>query len=176
LSERLRIGISSCLLGNEVRYDGRHSRSDIIIELIGELFELIPICPEVGIGLGIPRPPINLVAVDGKVHVRGVSDPEQDVTDALTDYAFSIKEQLSSVHGYIFKSRSPSCGLKDVAVYDNKTNQVLDTSAGQFAKVVMELCPRLPVADEVYLTDETLREKFIEHVIAYSKDNNKIKD
>ena len=172
MGSRARIGISSCLLGNEVRYDGRHSRSDIILESMGTLFELIPFCPEVAIGLSIPRPPINLVAVNGVVRVLGVSDPEHDVTDALKRYGLFVIEQSEPIHGYIFKSRSPSCGMTDVNVYDSKTHQVIDTSAGQFAKTIIQRHPQLPVEDEVGLSDETIRNDFIQRVLSYSQKTN----
>ena len=169
MDERVLIGISSCLLGNEVRYDGGHSRSDTIIESIGELFELIAFCPEVAIGLSIPRPPINLVSVSGGIHVRGVDDPSHDVTDALSNYALSITQQLNVVSGYIFKSRSPSCGRDDVNVYDSETRQVVGISAGQFAKTITKQYPQLPVEDELGLSDKKTRDDFIRRVVAYSQ-------
>jgi len=172
LGECLRIGISSCLFGNEVRYDGGHSRNDGILDSMGELFELIPFCPEVEIGLSIPRPPINLVSVSGDIHVRGVNDPSHDVTDALNNYALSIAEQLNELSGYIFKSRSPSCGLSDVNVYDHKTNQVINTSAGQFAKAITKQYPQLPVEDELGLSNKKTRDDFIRRVVTYSQRNN----
>ena len=168
----MQIGISSCLLGNEVRYDGGHSRNDCILDSIGELFELIPFCPEVAIGLSVPRPPINLVSVSGVIHVRGVNDPGLDVTDALSNYALSLTEQLNAVSGYVFKSRSPSCGLSDVNVYDHNTNQVINTSAGQFAKILTKQYPQLPVEDELGLSDKKTRDDFILRVVAYSQKNN----
>ena len=172
MGECLRIGISSCLFGNEVRYDGGHSRNDGILDSMGELFELIPFCPEVEIGLSIPRPPINLVSVSGDIHVRGVNDPSHDVTDALNNYALSIAEQLNELSGYIFKSRSPSCGLSDVNVYDHKTNQVINTSAGQFAKAITKQYPQLPVEDELGLSNKKTRDDFIRRVVTYSQRNN----
>lgn len=172
MGERLKIGISSCLLGNEVRYDADHSRNDCILNSMGELFELIPFCPEVAIGLSIPRPPINLVSVNGDIHVRGVNDPSHDVTDALSSYALSITEQLNVVSGYIFKSRSPSCGLANVNVYDGKTNEVVGASAGQFAKIIMQKYPKLPVEDETRLSNKEIRGNFIQRALAYSNKNN----
>ena len=168
MDKRLLIGISSCLLGNEVRYDGGHSRSDCILESMRGLFKLIPFCPEVAIGMSVPRPPINLVIKAGLIRVRGVSDKEHDVTDALTNYAISINEQLHAMSGYIFKSRSPSCGLMGVNVYDDETNQVVKTSAGQFAKIITQQHPQLPVEDEFRLEDKKIRDDFIQRVLDYS--------
>ena len=163
------MAISSCLLGNEVRYDGGHSRSDYIIESMGGVFEFVAFCPEVAVGMSIPRPPINLVSIDGVIRVRGVTDSDQDVTDDLTNYAVSITDQLNMMCGYIFKSRSPSCGRADVNVYDRKTSKVIEASAGQFAKTVMQQYPELPVEDEVRLADKKLREDFIHRVLAYAQ-------
>jgi len=169
LDKRIKIGISSCLLGNEVRYDGGHSRSDCIIDNMGDSFEYIAFCPEVAIGMSIPRQPINLVSIDGVIRVRGVSDSNQDVTDDLTNYAVSITDQLNMMCGYIFKSRSPSCGLVDVNVYDEHTSQIIDTSAGQFAKIIRQQQPYFPVEDEVRLADKELREDFIHRVMVYAQ-------
>jgi len=172
-SARIQIGISSCLLGNRVRYDGKHSRSEHILDSFGALFELIPFCPEVAIGLGIPRPPINIVSVEGEIRIRGVSDTEHDVTDALTHYAKDMLQEFNFLSGYIFKSKSPSCGLADVNVYDSKTNSVVDVSAGQFAKTIILQYPALPVADELMLADKELRMAFINNVMNFYEKKTK---
>ncbi len=163
----LLIGISSCLLGNKVRYDGEHSRDESVLNSMSGLFEFVAFCPEVAIGLGVPRSPIQLVAQNNEIRVRGVKDTSQDVTDALSDYAKSIVEQLDLIDGYIFKSRSPSCGVTDVDVFDNKSGKIIDASAGQFAKTIMQLYPELPVEDEVRLRNESIRMDFIERVKSY---------
>ena len=172
MSDRLKIGSSSCLLGNEVRYDGGHSRNDTIIESMSGLFELIPFCPEVAIGLSIPRLPINLVSINGEIRVRGVSDTSHDVTDALNHYAVSITDQLDVMCGYIFKSRSPSCGLADVNVYGSRTNKVVGVSGGQFARIITQKYPKLPTEDEMRLSNKAIRDNFIQRMLVYSKKNN----
>lgn len=98
----LRVAVSSCLLGNPVRYDAGHKHSAYITQTLGEYFEFIPFCPEVAIGLGIPRPPIRLVSVEGVTRVRGVNDPQQDVTEALVEYAAGVAQQLQGVSAYLF--------------------------------------------------------------------------
>ncbi len=172
-SSRVQIGISSCLLGNRVRYDGEHSHSEYIIDSFGCQFELIPFCPEVAIGLGVPRPPINLVQVDGAIRVRGVNDTEHDVTDALTNYTKDTLQEFNFLSGYIFKSKSPSCGLVDVNVYDSKTNRVVDVSAGQFAKTIVLQHPALPVTDELMLANKELRTLFISNVMNFHQKQTK---
>jgi len=164
MSSQIQIGVSSCLLGNKVRYDGEHSRNDCVANVFNEIFELLPFCPEVAIGLGIPRPPIQLVSFSGEIRVRGVSDANHDVTDALTKYAENIFDEFYLLSGYIFKSRSPSCGVSDTPVYDSKTNQSVAVSAGQFAKIIILQHPALPVADEKMLVDKKLRDDFVRRV------------
>lgn len=165
----IRIGISSCLLGNAVRYDGKHSRSDCILDSMGNLFEFIPFCPEVGVGMGIPRPPIQLVTFDGDIRVRGVSDTLYDATDVLTAYAQNNQDQFERLNGYIFKSRSPSCGLMDVNVYDSETNELVGTSSGQFSKTLVQQYPNLPISDDVKLLDKKMRNDFIRRVQVYAQ-------
>ena len=170
---RVKVGVSSCLLGNPVRYDGEHSYDAYINESMRDLFELVEFCPEVAIGLGVPRPPINLVWIHGVLRVRGVANKSHDVTDDLIGYAEQISQQLNELNGYIFKSRSPSCGIANVNVYDEETKQVVSTSAGQFSKVIMQNQPLLPIADEIMLQDEKLRTEFINKVMSFAQMNHK---
>mgnify|MGYP003486032397 CR=1 FL=1 len=95
-SARIRIGISSCLLGQEVRFDGGHKHNGYITESLGQFFEFVPFCPEVAIGLGIPRPPIRLVRHGQAIEARGVKDPALDVTDKLTAYAGKVAVTISA--------------------------------------------------------------------------------
>ena len=125
----LRIGISSCLLGNQVRFDAGHKHSAYITQTLGEYFEFVPFCPEVAIGLGIPRPPIRLVSVDGSMRVRAVNNPEQDVTEALIENAGAVVRQLHDVSAYLFKKGSPSCGMEGVKVYHSPSGHTPESSS-----------------------------------------------
>ncbi len=165
----LKIAVSSCLLGNPVRYDAGHKHSAYLTQTLGEYFEFIPFCPEVAIGLGIPRPPIRLVNIDGSIRVRGVKDTEQDVTDALIAYGEGVARQLRHVSGYLFKKGSPSCGMERVKVYDAQSGHPVDSSAGMFAATIMRTLPELPVEEEGRLMDSRLRENFIERVFIYHR-------
>ena len=165
----LRIGISSCLLGNQVRFDAGHKHSAYITQTLGEYFEFIPFCPEVAIGLGIPRPPIRLVSVDGSIRVRGVDNPERDVTDALIANAEAVASQLLNVSGYLFKKGSPSCGMERVKVYPAQSGHPLENSPGVFAASIMRALPELPVEEEGRLMDPRLRDNFIERVFIYHR-------
>jgi len=165
----LRIGISSCLLGNAVRFDAGHKHNAYITQTLGEYFECVPFCPEMAIGLGVPRPPIRLVSVEGQVRVRGVKNPGQDVTDALVANGQAVAAQLESVSGYIFKKGSPSCGMERVKVYDAESGHPVETSAGMYARTIMQALPELPVEEEGRLMDARLRENFIERVFIYHR-------
>lgn len=165
------IGISSCLLGNKVRYDGDHCRHDEIIRYLDKKFTLMPFCPEVAIGLGVPRPPIQLIQSNGEIRVKAVIDPSQDLTRALTNYAHSLSEQFETISGYIFKSRSPSCGIGDVKVYDT-SGELIMHSYGQFAKIIMQKYPDLPISDETRLSDSASIKEFLSQVKNYSKNKN----
>lgn len=165
----LRIGISSCLLGKQVRYDAGHKHSAYITQTLGEYFEFVPFCPEVAIGLGIPRPPIRLVSVDGAIRVRGVDDPERDVTEALIENGEAVAGQLGNVSGYLFKKGSPSCGMERVKVYHAHSGHPVESSAGMYAATLMRRLPELPVEEEGRLMDPRLRENFIERVFVYHR-------
>ncbi len=163
---RPRVAVSSCLLGEPVRYDGNHRRDSCITEQLSALFEWLPVCPEVGIGMGVPRAPIRLVTRGGRVHAVGVEDDTVEVTQALQDYAQRMSEQLADVSGYIFKSRSPSCGLIDTDLFDAQ-GYLLDKTSGVFAAVIRDIFPDLPLTDECSLADPVARDAFVQRVFDY---------
>ncbi|MFP3874753.1 MAG: 2-thiouracil desulfurase family protein [Thiohalophilus sp.] len=173
-THRIRIGISSCLLGQEVRYDGGHKRNVYVLNNLGEYFEFVPCCPEVAIGMGVPRPPIRLVRRDDGVHAVGIEDPTMDRTEALRDYAFDVSGQLQDVSGYILKKDSPSCGMERVRVFDHN-NVPAKTGSGIYAATLMECLPNLPFEEEGRLMDPVLRENFIERVFVYYRWQQMIK-
>jgi len=165
VSTRIRLGISSCLLGEKVRYDGGHKRDGYIMRTLARYFELVPVCPEVGIGLGVPRAPIWLVRRGATLRAVGVDDPALDVTDALAAYAQTMARGLGDVSGYIFKRRSPSCGLRDVAVDGDEDSG----GRGIYADAFLNAHGDLPAADEAELADPAARDNFLERVFAYRR-------
>jgi len=165
---RIRIGISSCLLGQAVRYDGGHKHNGYITESLGQCFEFVPLCPEVAIGLGVPRPPIRLVAGKQGARVRGVKDVSLDVTDQLVAYAEKVALKLTEVSGYILKKGSPSCGMERVKVY-SATGRPSGNAPGAYAGTLMQRLPELPFEEEGSLMDPCLRENFIERVFVYHR-------
>jgi len=162
------IGISSCLTGNEVRFDGSHKLNRYIMQTLGQYFDFVRYCPEVAIGMSVPRPPIRLVNIDGHIKARGVKDPSLDVTQALIEYAESVAPACNDLSGYIFKSKSPSCGMERVKVY-SEAGQPSDSGSGLFAGTIMQEHPSLPIEEEGRLMDPTLRENFIERVFIYHR-------
>ena len=166
--ENITVGISSCLLGEEVRFDGGHKLDNYITGTLAEYFDFLPVCPEVAIGLPIPRPPIRLVRQDDGIHVVGVKDPSVDVTDKLHAYGRKTARQLSSISGFIFKRASPSCGMERVKVYA-PDGRSIDKSSGAFAEELMKAQPLLPVEEEGRLGDPGLRENFIMRVFVYHR-------
>jgi len=166
---RIRVGISSCLLGATVRYDGGHKRDAWITGTLARHFEFVPVCPEVAIGLGTPRPPIRLVRMGGEVRVQGRADPRLDVGDALRDFARATAKRIGDgISGYIFKRASPSCGMERVKVYDEK-GMPAGRSAGAYAGAFMTEMPLLPCEEEGRLGDPGLRENFIERVFVFDR-------
>ncbi len=159
------VAISECLTGAEVRFDGGHKRGALCHDVLDGLFRYRPLCPEVAIGLGVPRAPIRLVGMDdGAIRVRGVRDPEQDVTTALQDYAERVAPTLQDVCGYILMKNSPSCGMERVKVYRAADGMPTRNAAGAYAEVIMRRCPQLPVEENGRLGNPLLRENFVTRV------------
>jgi uncharacterized protein YbgA (DUF1722 family)/uncharacterized protein YbbK (DUF523 family) len=166
---RIRIGISSCLLGAKVRYDGNHKLDTFLTETLGRHFEFVPVCPEVAIGLGVPRPPIRLVGAAHAPRAVGVEDPALDVTRKLADYGARMGRELNDISGYILKSKSPSCGMERVKLYPEKGGPGVKQGRGIYAAALMAKRPLLPTEEEGRLGDPALRENFIENVFAYRR-------
>ena len=165
LNDRPLVGTSACLLGETVRYDGAHKRTRAVADELARHVRLRPFCPEVGIGLSVPRPPIQLVRFPDAVRVRGVEEPERDFTDALQACADAVETGLS---GFIFKARSPSCGLDSTPVVDEENREVA-TASGAFAARLRERFPEMPVCDEEALTDPEFLEAFLARVRAFHR-------
>ncbi|ANX04654.1 YbgA family protein [Immundisolibacter cernigliae] len=165
---RLRLGVSACLLGQPVRYDGGHKRDGFVADLLGAHFDLLPLCPEVAIGLGVPRRPIRLVQTAAGLRVRGVHDPALDVTEALDGEAARVSRDLPDLCGYVLKKNSPSCGMARVKTY-TEAGMPTGRASGAYAAGLMARQPLLPVEEEGRLNDPPLRENFIERVFAYAR-------
>jgi len=166
------VAVSACILGWKVRYDGSAKRQPAIAgRLAGRLLPL-PVCPEVAIGLGVPRPPIELVEVDGRVKALGVEDRTCDVTISLTQYARHVAGQRPPIAGMICKSRSPSCGL-EVLLHDFRGGELPKRVEGRFVHALMVFLPGLPLMEEKDLDDDLKWHEFIEAVSAYWSENHR---
>ncbi len=164
------IGISSCLLGTKVRYDGGHKHDRFITDTLGQYFEWVPICPEVEMGLGTPRESIRLVR-DGEDIRLVTQNSSRDLTEEMRSFA---RHRTNLLHnedlcGYILKSDSPSCGVMRVRIYTRGGAVPAKTGRGMFATALLEKFPDLPVEEEGRLCDPRIRENWIERVFAYRR-------
>jgi uncharacterized protein YbgA (DUF1722 family)/uncharacterized protein YbbK (DUF523 family) len=165
----LRLGVSSCLLGAPVRYDGGHKRDSFLRDVLEPFVEWVPVCPELESGLGVPRPPMRLVREGGGVRLVEI-ESGRDRTRAVARWASARLRSLRALElcGYVLKKDSPSCGMERVKVYgrDGVPRRV---GAGIYARALREAFPNLPIEEEGRLRDPELRENFIERVFAYAR-------
>jgi len=170
--EPIKIGVSSCLLGARVRFDGAHKRSDFLVDTLGNFVEFVPVCPEVEIGLGVPRETLRLIHDSEMAStVRLVSNETGvDYSDRMNAYAERRVTALGheDLSGYVLKKDSPSCGMRRVRVYGS-SGMPARQGSGLFAAALMRRYPSLPVEEEGRLSDKRLRENFIERVFAYRR-------
>jgi uncharacterized protein YbgA (DUF1722 family)/uncharacterized protein YbbK (DUF523 family) len=159
-----KIGVSACLLGQQVRYDGGHKRDAFVAGSLSEFVSFVPICPETAIGLGIPRPTIRLVGEFERPRLLGTADPGLDLTLRMERYAQRQTASLGDLCGYILKKDSPSCGMQRVKVFNDKGGPAQRKGSGVFARILMQRLPLLPVEEEGRLNDPVLRENFINRI------------
>ena len=170
----VRIGVSSCLLGAEVRFDGGHKRDSFLVSELGRHVEWVPVCPELEVGMGVPREPVRLVRFDRSapddVRMVGVGSG-RDWTEEMRAFARHKVELLDHLYlsGYVLKSKSPSCGMERVKIYPISVRGPAKEDRGLFAAALMEHFPLLPMEDESRLSDPMLRENFIERVFCHHR-------
>lgn len=160
------LGVSECLLGKEVRYNGGHKLSRYLTTVLAEYFEFRPICPEVQIGMTVPRAPIRLAEIKGQVRVIATDNPAVDHSDALSQLAMDVAPSMRDLSGFIFMQKSPSCGVKSTKVYGEK-GQPLYMGDGAFSAELMRQLPLMPVTEIGRVNDSPIRENFISAVYAY---------
>jgi len=170
-SSEIRIGISSCLLGEEVRYDGGHKHDRFLTGTVGRLVTFVPLCPEVEIGMSTPRESIRLERKEKGGPILLLGDKSgTDYAERMRSWSRDAADQIPDMglSGYILKKNSPSCGMERVKIYDH--NGVPSPNGrGLFAEELMERHPLLPVEEEGRLHDPGLRENFFERVFAYRR-------
>lgn len=174
--DKITLGISSCLLGNKVRYDGGHKLDLFLTGTLGQYVDWVPVCPEAGCGLDIPREVMNLEGDPAAPRLRTVWTGI-DHTTRLLRWAKGEMKVLAGmdISGFVFKARSPSCGLRDARVFDAKC-RVRGTGSGLFAKAFMEEFPLIPVEDEGRMHEPAHRENFLERVFVYRRWREYIKE
>jgi uncharacterized protein YbgA (DUF1722 family)/uncharacterized protein YbbK (DUF523 family) len=167
--EKIKLGISTCLLGENVRYDGGHKLDRFLTDTLGQYVEYIPVCPEVECGLPIPRESMHLEG-DPESPRLVTSRTKQDMTERMVDWARKrvVELEREDLCGFIFKSDSPSSGMERVRVYNEKGMPVKN-GVGMFARIFMEHYPLLPVEDEGRLHDPKLRENFVERIFTLKR-------
>lgn len=163
---KIKVGISACLLGEPVRFNGSHKNSSLCHDILSQWFEYVPICPEVEIGMGIPREPIRLVKENNQIRVKNVTDQSRDYTDQLYQLADKRAPELEDLCGYIFMQKSPSCGVFRVKVYNPNGMPDINPAMGAYAYRLKQHYPLLPMEEAGRLNDIRLRENFIIRVFA----------
>ncbi|MFO7786895.1 MAG: DUF523 and DUF1722 domain-containing protein [Halospina sp.] len=163
---KIPVGISSCLLGEEVRYDGGHKHARYCSQVLSHYFEFRSLCPELEAGLGVPRPAIHL-----RQHQDGLrlitTSGNADHTAPMDEWIRQALPSLADLRGYILKAKSPSCGMERIRIHNEEGQVIRRDGRGLFAQALMEAYPLLPVEEEGRLNDSHLRENFIERVFVY---------
>lgn len=158
----IKVGISSCLLGQKVRFDGGHKGSAFCMQQLSEQVEYIAVCPEMAIGMAAPRPAIRLQRQhDNLIHLVQSNDSSIDHTQAMQDFCDAKLPQLAALSGYIVCAKSPTCGMERVRLFDEKGNQLGKVGIGLYTRQLMQRYPWLPVEEDGRLFDPILKENFI---------------
>lgn len=165
----LRIGVSQCLLGAEVRFDGGHKRDNFLTDVLGRYVDWVPVCPEVEAGFGVPRETMRLTGDPGSPTLITIKT-HRDLTEPMERFSQRRVQELESLElsGFVFKKDSPSCGMERVRVY-NQHGMPNRNGVGLFAKAFLERFPLIPVEEEGRLSDPVLRENFIERLFCYRR-------
>jgi len=167
--ERIRLGVSTCLLGERVRYDGGHKRSRFLTDVLANYVEFVPVCPEVECGFPIPRESFRLFG-DPESPRFITSRTKEDYTDRMKAWAQKrvVELEQEDLCGFVLKSDSPSSGMQRIRVYNEKGG-VVRTGVGMFARELLAHFPLLPIEEDGRLNDDGIRENFIERIFAYNR-------
>ncbi|PWW17841.1 2-thiouracil desulfurase family protein [Pantoea sp. AG702] len=173
MSEKIPVGISACLLGESVRFDGGHKRLAFATDQLTPFVRFEPVCPEMAIGLPTPRPALRLVKMgdDDALHLCFSKEGGEDITDKMRDWSENRVKSLHHLCGYILCAKSPSCGMERVRIYEPATNNNRKAGTGIFTAFLQREMPWLPLEEDGRLNDPTLRENFIGRVCALHEFN-----
>lgn len=163
----VKVGISACLLGQKVRYDGGHKASDFCLQQLSSHVDFTPVCPELALGMPVPRPAIRLQQ-DEHLRIRLVQskDSQLDYTSQMLAFTESKLPSLHDLSGYVVCAKSPSCGMERVKLFDKNGALLGRQAIGLFTRQLMQRYPWLPVEEDGRLLDYTLRENFVSRVFA----------
>jgi len=175
MNSKIKVGVSSCLLGNNVRFNGANAHKKLITRELADLFDYHSVCPELAAGFGVPREPIYLESATGKVRVI-TTDTKLDVTDDLNKGCQKVLNSLPSLSGFILKKSSPSCGQKTVKLYSEKKGIIHTKADGKFVEALKQKYPLMPIEDEGRLNDPYLKEHFIKRVFLTAEAKVKVLD
>ncbi|MDJ0791635.1 MAG: DUF523 and DUF1722 domain-containing protein [Acidimicrobiia bacterium] len=166
----IRIGVSSCILGEEVRWNGGHARQRYVTDVLAPFVEYVPVCPEVEVGMGVPRPTVRLVRKGDAIHMV---DPKNEVDWTAAMNRLSRERSSDLAHedlcGFILKKDSPTCGMERVKVFHENGKGSFKDGQGLFAAALQQRMPYLPLEEDGRLNDPGLRENFVERVFAYRR-------
>lgn len=169
-----RIGVSACVMGDKVRYDGGHKQSTFVTRQLHSHVIYQPICPEVGIGLPVPRPTIHLREMADGLHLTDSRNGMLDHTEALQSFFTQQLPKLEKLDGYILAAKSPSCGMERIKVYDENGQLLHRQGQGLFVQLLHKHFPHLPMEEDGRLNDAGLRESFITRVFVYQEFRDKV--
>jgi uncharacterized protein YbgA (DUF1722 family)/uncharacterized protein YbbK (DUF523 family) len=169
-SKKPRLGVSACLVGQSVRYDGQHKRDGFLVDVLGPFVEWVPVCPELEVGMGVPREPVRLVGRSPAPRLVAERSGK-DHTDAMLAFADRRVRELEALDltGWVTKKDSPSCGMERVRVWTGTGGPPRRDGVGMFVSVLRKRLPLLPIEEEGRLNDPRLRESFIERIFAYAR-------
>lgn len=169
----IKLGVSSCVVGNTVRYDGGHKRSGFVTKRVGKVFKLVPFCPEVGMGMPVPRPTIHLrdFSAGEGIDIRLVDskDGSIDHSPKMAQYFSTIQDQIEELDGYIVAAKSPSCGMERIKIFTEHGDMLHRKGEGLFVSYLKEAFPFLPIEEDGRLNDQGLKENFFTRVIAHQQ-------
>lgn len=166
-NNKLQVGIGACLVGHAVRYSGDAKKASHVLKKLAETMDMIPLCPEVAIGLPVPREPIRIVENAEGIHVKDSDSQTVEYTQPLKNFANEMTAKHEDFAGYIFVKGSPSCGYERVKRYNDAGNALPNNGVGVYAQQIMDNDPLLPVEENGRLHDPNLRENFVRRVHAY---------
>ena len=165
---QIEVAVSACLLGEAVRYDGQHKYNRTITENLGNIFTLIPFCPEVSCGMSVPRPKIQLLEKGSQIILTRINNPNLDFSKDMIQCAINFLESHMDIGGMILKDKSPSCGIGNTQIF-NSDGATVGYGNGLFAQTIIDLAPNLPVIQAETLNKKMNQTKFIAQVLQYMR-------